>query len=87
MSPQPERSRLTRTQVVNFGDRKSATPHITALTLSGVVYGTNTSADGLLYVRFVANGGNWDVSLYTGTGASGLVGKATNVAEIGRAHV
>jgi hypothetical protein len=69
-----------RVQIWNLGDRASATPHITALTFAGVNYGTNTSTEGRLYVRFVANGGNWDVSFYTAAGASGLVAKATNVA-------
>lgn len=69
-----------RVQVVNEGDTTSATPHVTAVTLTGVHYGTNTSELGQLYVRFVANGGNWDVSLYTAAGASGLVARATNVA-------
>lgn len=69
-----------RVQVWNIGDRASATPHITALTFSGVNYGTNTSTEGRLYVRFVANGGNWDVTFYTAAGGSGSVTKATNVA-------
>ncbi len=72
--------RRERVQVWMIGDRASATPHITALTFTGVNYGTNTATDGRLWVRFVANGGNWDVSFYTAAGASGLVAKATNVA-------
>lgn len=75
-----DRFRLERCQVLNWGDRKSATPHLTAITLTGANPGVNLSADGRLYVRFVTNGGNWDVNFYTATGASGLVGKVTNVA-------
>lgn len=62
---------LERTQIRNLGDRASATPHITALTLSGVVYGTNTSADGKIYVRFVVDGSGWDVNIYKATGGGG----------------
>jgi hypothetical protein len=69
-----------RVQVWNIGDRASATPHITALTFTGVNYGTNTNTEGRLYVRFVANGGNWDVTFYTAASASGAVAHVTNVA-------
>ena len=72
-----------RTQIINIGDRASATPHITALTLTGVDYDTNTSSEGRLWVRFVANADNWDVTFYTAAGASGAVTKATNVAASG----
>jgi len=71
---------LERVQVVNLGDTTSATPHITALTFTGVDQGVNTSTEGRLWARFVANGGNWDVTFYTAAGASGAVAKATNVA-------
>ena len=76
------RRRLTRerTQVVNAGDVTSATPHLTGATLTGVDFGANTSDDGKLWLRWVANGGNWDVHLYTAAGASGEVGTVTNVA-------
>ena len=79
---QKRRYQKERVQVVNENDATSATPHFTAVTLSGVHYGTNTTEDGLLYVRFVANGGNWDVSLYKATGGGGgdEVARATNVA-------
>lgn len=76
-----------RVQVWPINDCTSATPQITALTFSGVNYGTNTTKDGLLFVRFVANAGNWDVSFYTAVGASGLVAKATNVAASGTGAV
>jgi hypothetical protein len=71
-----------RIQIWNLGDRASSTPHITALTLAGVDYGNNTSTEGRLYVRFVVNGGNWDVKLFkaTGGGGSDEVARATNVA-------
>lgn len=71
-----------RVQVVNMNDATSATAHLTSVTLTGVHLGTNTSEDGKLYVRFVANGGNWDVSLYKATGGGGAdeMAKATNVA-------
>lgn len=74
-----------RVQIVNIGDTASSTPHITALTLTGVNYGTNTSTEGRLYVRFVANGGNWDVTFYTASGASGSVATVTNIAASGTA--
>lgn len=77
-----DRRKMTRerVQVVNQNDVTSATPHFTALTLTGVEYGTNTAETGGLFVRLVANASNWDVYLYTATGASGEVAKATNVA-------
>lgn len=74
-----------RVQVWPIGDRKSATPHITALTFTGINYSVNTTKEGRLYVRFVANGGNWDVNFYTATGASGLVAHVTNLAASGTA--
>lgn len=78
---------LERTQIWNLGDRVSATPHISALTLSGVNYDTNTSVEGRLWVRFVANGGNWDVNFYkaAGAGAGDLVAHVTNLAASGTA--
>lgn len=77
-----DKYRRERTQVWNLGDRASATPHITALTLAGVNPGTNTTKEGRLYVRFVANGGNWDVNIYKATGGGGgdKVAHVTNVA-------
>ena len=69
-----------RTQIQSLGDFTSATPHITAITLSGVSYAVNTSDRGGLYVRFVANASNWDIHIYTAPAASGEVGTATNVA-------
>ena len=75
----------SRTQVWMIGDRASATPHITALSFTGVDYGTNTNTEGRLYVRFVANGGNWDVTFYTAAAASGSVATVTNIAASGTA--
>lgn len=73
---------LERTQMWNLGDRASSTPHISALTLSGVDYGNNTSVEGRLWVRFVANGGNWDVHFYKAAGGGGgdEVARVTNIA-------
>lgn len=78
-----------RTQVRNLGDRASATPHLTAVTLTGITYGTNTTVDGKLYVRFVANASNWDVTLYkaTGGGSGDRVAWAANVAAAGTASL
>ncbi len=45
--------------------------NITALTLTGVDAGNNTSKAGELWARFTANGGDWDVSLYKAAGAGG----------------
>lgn len=55
----------------------------TGWTLTGVVPGVNTDANGKLYVRFVADGGDWDVSVYKATGAGGgdLVASANAVAD------
>lgn len=70
-----------RVQVRNFGDLTSATPHLTAVVISTLgEFGTSTSEEGRLYVRFVANAGNWDVHLYRSTGAANEVGTVTNVA-------
>lgn len=82
-----DKFRLQRVQLVNWNDRASATPHITALTLAGINYGVNTSAAGRLFVRFVANGANWDVTLYkaTGGGAGDAVAWAENIAASGTA--
>lgn len=79
---QKRRYSKERVQVRNENDATSASPHFTAVTLTGVHYGMNTSEDGLLYVRLVANDDNWDVHLYkaTGGGGSDEVARATNVA-------
>lgn len=74
-----------RFQIVNIGDTTSATPHITALTLTGVDYTANTSTEGRLYVRFVANASNWNITFYTAAGASGSVATVTNLAASGTA--
>jgi hypothetical protein len=66
-----DKFRRERTQIWNIGDRASATPHITALTLAGVNYGTNTDKEGRLWVRWVADGGNWDINIYKAAGAGG----------------
>lgn len=76
---------LERTQILNIGDRAGATANIIALTLAGVNYSVNTSVEGRLYVRFVANGGDWDVSFYTAVGAAGLVAHVTALADGGTA--
>lgn len=80
-----DRFRRERTQILNLNDATSATAHFTALTLAGVVFGTNTDEDGSIYVRFVVNGGNWDVNFYKATGASGLVAHVTALAASGTA--
>lgn len=71
-----------RTRIRIFGDRASATVQITALSFIGADYGVNLASDGKLFVRFVANAANWDVTFYTATGggAGVAVTKATNVA-------
>lgn len=66
-----------RTQIVPL----NLNGNITALTLAGVNYGVNTSIGGELWVRFAANGGNWDANFYTAAGASGLVAHVTNIAD------
>ena len=43
------------------------------ITLSGVNLGTNTDANGELWVRITESGGTYTISLYTASGASGLV--------------
>lgn len=55
----------------------------TGWTLNGVIPGTNTSADGKLYVRFVADGGDWDITVYkaTGGGSGDAVASANAVAD------
>ncbi len=57
--------------------------NIAALTLAGVDPGVNAAADGSLWARFTANGGNWDVSFYKAAGAGGgdEVASITNVAD------
>lgn len=72
---------LERTQIRMLGDRAGSTPNIAALTLAGVDYGVNTSVLGKLYARFVANGGDWDVTFYTAAGASGAVASVTALAD------
>lgn len=59
------------------------TTHAAPITLSGVNVGTNTAADGTLYVR-VTGSGPYTVTLYTATGASGSVatGSANADAEV-----
>lgn len=71
-----------RTQVLNLVDWNS---NISSITLSGVNFGTNCTTEGRLYVRIVANGGNWDCNIYKATGGGGgdLVATATNVAASG----
>lgn len=81
-----DHSKLTREriQVRNENDTTSATPQITACVLDGstIDFRNNTTIDGKLVPRFVANGGNWDVALYkaTGGGGSDKMCQATNVA-------
>lgn len=72
-----------RTQVAVLDSRG----YIASLTLAGIDYGVNTTADGLLYVRLTANGGNWDVHIYKATGAGGgdEVASVTNIAADGTA--
>src|SRR3990167_2239752 len=51
--------------------------------LSGVKLNEDTDADGLIYVRLVANVGDWDITLYkaTGGGAGDAICAATAVAD------
>lgn len=76
-----------RTQIINIGDRASATPHIAALTLAGIDYGNNTTTEGRLYVRFVANASNWDVYILkaTGGGSGDRIAWCENLAASGTA--
>lgn len=55
----------------------------TGWTLTGVIPGVNTDAGGKLYIRFAANGGDWDIHLYKATGGGGgdEVASATAVAD------
>lgn len=78
-----DRFRDRRTQVVNI----DPLGNITTITLAGIRYRTNTSQDGKLYARFVANGGDWDVTLYkaTGGGAGNAVAHVTALADGGTA--
>lgn len=76
---QQRRYTRERVQIKNEGDYASATPHITAITLTGVEYGQNTTEEGTIIVEFVANSSNWDVNLYDNPSGT-LIGKATNVA-------
>jgi hypothetical protein len=73
---------LERVRVQMVGDRDG---NVAALDLAGVIYGTNTDARGRIYMRFTANGGNWDVDLYkaTGAGAGNLVAHVDNLADGG----
>lgn len=69
-----------RIQIVEQNDTLAST---SAWTLAGVVIGTNTDADGILYVRITdesPGAGQATVNLYTAAGASGLVatGSAAN---------
>ena len=78
---------LERVQFWNIGDRASATPQITALTIAGLDPGVNCTTELRLYFRWVANGGNWDVNIYKATGGGGgdLVAHVTNIAASGTA--
>jgi len=67
---------LERVQIRNEGDVNA---NFTGGTLSGVHYGTNTNEAGELFVR-VTGGPTYTVSLYTATGASGLVAQGTGTA-------
>lgn len=51
--------------------------------LTGVIPGVNTDTNGKLYVRLVANGGDWDITIYKATGGGGgnAVCAATAVAD------
>ena len=74
-----------RVQVRMHGDRAGATPNVTALSFTGISPGVNTSKRVRLFMRFVANGGDWDVNFYTAAGASGLVAHVTALADSGTA--
>lgn len=58
-----------RTQVLNLADPGGEdAPRLAAITLAGIKYGVNCTPDGKLYVRFVANSSNWDVTFYLDEG-------------------
>ncbi len=56
-----------RTQIVPL----NLNGNITALTLTGADPGNNLSKAGELWVRFTADGGDWDVQFYKAAGAGG----------------
>lgn len=70
-----------RTQVVIL----NLNGNLTALTLRGARRGVNCSIGYELWVRFTANGGNWDVEFFRAAGAGGgdLVASVTNLADGG----
>lgn len=75
-----DRFRSTDVVVVEHGDVDENTSD---WSLSGVQPGVNTDALGRLFVRLVADGGDWDVNLYkaTGGGSGDLVASADAVAD------
>lgn len=81
-----DRRRYTheRTQFFNINDKNAnfTVPHDDN-ELTGVDLGVNTGPNGELYVRLVANVGNWDVHLYTAAGATAgdEVAQAIDVAD------
>lgn len=78
-----------RTQVVVLGDGNDATPAIAGLTLSGVVYGVNTTAAGEIIVRLTFDDPDWDVVLYkaTGGGSGNRIAQAQDVSAGGSADL
>lgn len=54
---------------------------LSSMTLAGVDIGSNTYADGRLFVKFTANASNWDISLSKSLADADPVATATNVAD------
>lgn len=70
-----------RTQIIPL----TQSANVAALTITGADGGVNMSAGAELWLRFTANGGNWDVEIFKAAGAGGgdLVASVTNLADGG----
>jgi hypothetical protein len=77
------RKRVSEEVCRSYNDNDFEANFASDVTLVGADVGVNTSAEGYLYVRLVANGGDWDVEFYkaAGGGGSDLMAKATAVAD------
>lgn len=73
--------RMTESKVRAYNHNDFNANFASAITITGAKLGVNTSAEGYIYVRLVADGGDWDVNLYTAPAASGLVAAANAVAD------
>lgn len=72
---QIDRYTRERTQFVEVDPNSNTDLSVGAYALSGVNYGTNTTETGRIYIR-LTGGGPFTVSLYSATGASGLVAQS-----------